>query len=255
MSSPSAISAQQTVRRIHRIQAITMAWMTIEAAISLTSACKARSPALLAFGGDSAIELLSAMAVLWRFTVHVEPEKAEKRASRVAGALLFVLSAYVLVISVRILRGYAEPKPTYFGIGILIAGSSNHAVDCQGKAQTLLSHEQRGIESRRCPIVVVCIFRVNCPRRIGNQCPLARSVGGPNRSSSHYAADYLGRPGGNPRQVLRLLLSPSSHPSQQIRLSSSQLSESEDLAFVCGRTMQTGEEPVKVALRLASLDL
>jgi divalent metal cation (Fe/Co/Zn/Cd) transporter len=121
MSSPSAISAQQTVRRIHRIQAITMAWMTIEAAISLTSACKARSPALLAFGGDSAIELLSAMAVLWRFTVHVEPEKAEKRASRVAGALLFVLSAYVLVISVRILRGYAEPKPTYFGIGILIA--------------------------------------------------------------------------------------------------------------------------------------
>jgi divalent metal cation (Fe/Co/Zn/Cd) transporter len=121
MASPSAIAAQHTVRRIHRIQAITMAWMTIEAAISLTSAWKARSPALLAFGGDSAIELLSAMAVLWRFRVHVEPEKAEKRAARVPGALLFVLSAYVLVASVLTLHGYAEPKPTYLGIGILIA--------------------------------------------------------------------------------------------------------------------------------------
>ena len=27
------------------------------------------------------------------------------------------------------------------------------------------------------------------------------------------------------------------------------------LAFVCGKTVQTGEEPVKVALLLASLDL
>lgn len=121
MASPTAISAQRTVRRIHRIQAVTIAWMIIEAAISLTSAWKAQSPALLAFGGDSAIELLSAMAVLWRFRRHVDPEKAEKRGARIAGVLLFVLSAYVLVASVLTFLGYAEPKPTYLGIGILIA--------------------------------------------------------------------------------------------------------------------------------------
>src|SRR5579864_4030705 len=121
MASTAAISAEHIVRRIHRIQTITIAWMTIEAAISLISAWKAQSPALLAFGGDSAIELLSAMAVLWRFRVHVEPEKAEKRAARIAGVLLFLLSAYVLVASILTLLGYAEPKPTYLGIGILIA--------------------------------------------------------------------------------------------------------------------------------------
>lgn len=97
--------------------------MTIEATLSLTSAWKAQSPALLAFGGDSAIELLSATAVLWRFRVHIEPEKAEKRAARVAGILLFVLSAYILVASILTLLGYAEPKTTYVGIGILIAAS------------------------------------------------------------------------------------------------------------------------------------
>ena len=71
--------AQHTVQRIHRIQTITIAWMTVEAAISLISAWKAQSPALLAFGGDSAIELLSATAVLWRFRVHTEPEIAISR--------------------------------------------------------------------------------------------------------------------------------------------------------------------------------
>lgn len=98
--------------------------MTIEAAISLTSAWKAHSPALLAFGGDSAIELLSAIIVLWRFRVHVESEQAEKRAARIAGALLLLLSGYVLAVSILTLLGYGEPKPTYLGIGILIAAAA-----------------------------------------------------------------------------------------------------------------------------------
>jgi divalent metal cation (Fe/Co/Zn/Cd) transporter len=121
MVSPSEISAQDILQRIQRIQTITIVWMTVEAVISLTFAWKAHSPALLAFGGDSAIELLSAIVVLWRFQIHIEPEKAEKRAARIAGVLLFLLSAYVLVASIVTLLGYGEPKPTYVGIGILIA--------------------------------------------------------------------------------------------------------------------------------------
>jgi divalent metal cation (Fe/Co/Zn/Cd) transporter len=121
MATPSEIAAQDTVRRIHRIQALTISWRTIEAAISLTSAWKAQSPVLLAFGGDSAIELLSASVVLWRFQIHIEPEKAENRAALIAGVLLFLLAAYVLVASILTLLGYGDPKPTSLGIGILIA--------------------------------------------------------------------------------------------------------------------------------------
>ena|ERR1035441_2340956 len=64
------IPAVETLRRIQRIQAITIVWMSIEAAVSLSAGWIARSPALLAFGGDSAIELLSAVVVLWRFRAH-----------------------------------------------------------------------------------------------------------------------------------------------------------------------------------------
>lgn len=121
MASLSEISAQDTVRRIRCLQTFTIAWLGVEAAIALISAWKARSPALLAFGGDSAIELLSAAVVLWRFRAHVDSERAEKSAARIAGILLFVLSAGVLVTSTLSLLGYGEPKPTYLGIWILIA--------------------------------------------------------------------------------------------------------------------------------------
>src|SRR5438067_13122099 len=97
--------------------------MTAEAIVALASAWIARSPALLAFGGDSAIELLSAVVVLWRFRVHVRNEDAERRAARLAGLMLFALAAYVLVVSALTLLGYGEPKPTYVGITILMAAA------------------------------------------------------------------------------------------------------------------------------------
>jgi divalent metal cation (Fe/Co/Zn/Cd) transporter len=112
------IVCQDTVRLVRRIQAITIAWMTIEAFLSLWSAWKAHSPAMVAFGGDSAIELLSAVIVLWRFR-HYASEQAEKRAARIAGGLLFVLAACVILASAMSLGGYSEPKPSYMGMAVL----------------------------------------------------------------------------------------------------------------------------------------
>ena len=91
--------------------------------MSLFAAWLARSPARLAFGGDSAIELFSAVVVLWGFRANAAHEEAERRAARVAGALLFTLAAYVLFTSVTSLLGYSEPKPTLLGIAILIAAA------------------------------------------------------------------------------------------------------------------------------------
>jgi divalent metal cation (Fe/Co/Zn/Cd) transporter len=123
MVSISQISSQTTLRRIHQIQAITIAWMSVEAIVSLSASWLARSPALLAFGGDSAIELLSAAVVLWRFRAHVVPAHAERNASRIAGALLFALAAFVAVVSWTSLRGHRPPQPTYLGIAILIGAA------------------------------------------------------------------------------------------------------------------------------------
>ena len=110
-------------RRIQRVQVVTIVWMSIEATVSLFAAWRARSPALLAFGGDSAIELFSAVVVLWRFRATDAHGDAERRATRVAGALLFALAAFVGITSVTSLLGYSEPKPTVLGTAILVAAA------------------------------------------------------------------------------------------------------------------------------------
>src|ERR1019366_5964381 len=126
MASASAlqIASPDTFRRIQRVQTVTIAWMIVEAVVSLFAAWRASSPALLAFGGDSAIELFSAVVVLWRFRASDAHEDVEKRAARVAGALLFALAAYVAITSIKSLLGYSEPKPTFLGIAILIAAAA-----------------------------------------------------------------------------------------------------------------------------------
>jgi divalent metal cation (Fe/Co/Zn/Cd) transporter len=125
MASALHAASSDSIRRIQRVQTLTIAWMSAEAAVSLFAAWRASSPSLLAFGGDSAIELLSAIVVLWRFrasaAVHAD---AESRAARVAGALLFALAALVAITSVTSLLGYSEPKPTFLGIAILIAAAA-----------------------------------------------------------------------------------------------------------------------------------
>jgi divalent metal cation (Fe/Co/Zn/Cd) transporter len=123
MASIPQIPTHDTIRRIRRIQAITIVWMSAEAGASLSAAWIARSPALLAFGGDSAIELLSAIVVLRRFRVRASQEHAERHASRIAAGLLFVLAAYVAIASALTLLGYSEPRPTSLGMLILLAAA------------------------------------------------------------------------------------------------------------------------------------
>ena len=92
--------------------------------MSLSAAWRAHSPALLAFGGDSAIELLSAVVVLWRFRAKTMQEQIERRAARIAGVLLFVLAAYVVAAAVMALLGYSEPQPALLGTAVLIAAAT-----------------------------------------------------------------------------------------------------------------------------------
>jgi hypothetical protein len=100
------IPTKGALKHIQRIQTVTIAWMSVEAALSLWAAWMARSPALAAFGGDSAIELLSAVVVLWRFRADAS-ERAEQPAARIAGGLLVALAVYVVLASAMSLFGYS----------------------------------------------------------------------------------------------------------------------------------------------------
>jgi len=89
------------IRRAFRLEYATVAWMMVEAAVAIWAGMQAASVSLLAFGIDSLIELASAGVLIWRLTVELRhgqafAEGAERRASRMAGGLLFALAAYVV---------------------------------------------------------------------------------------------------------------------------------------------------------------
>ncbi len=104
-------------RRLILLQSFTLAWMLAECAVSLWAAVRAHSPALLAFGFDSLVELLSALLVLCA----IGPRLGRKAVDRTAGILLFALAAGVALASVLALAGKLEPRPSSLGIFITAA--------------------------------------------------------------------------------------------------------------------------------------
>jgi len=110
----------EVLQRVVWIQTVTVIWMSVEAVVALGAAWAARSPALLGFGGDSVIELLSAAVVFWRFRAPPRFELAEGRAARIAGGLLFALAAFVATTSVLALSGHIEARPSPIGIALLV---------------------------------------------------------------------------------------------------------------------------------------
>ena len=111
--------APEVLQCVIWIQTLTLIWMSVEALVSLGAAWTARSPALLGFGGDSAVELLSAAVVL-RASSPSRGDHAEQRAARIAGGLLFVLAAFVAIASILTLLGHVEARPSPIGILLLI---------------------------------------------------------------------------------------------------------------------------------------
>ena len=120
MGTETAAVTADTLRRVVRLQIVTISWMTLEAIIALAAAWVARSPALLGFGGDSAVELLSAIIVLWRFRSKSDSIRAEVLAARVAGSLLFLTAASVVVAAGLALLEYHEPQPSLVGVVLLV---------------------------------------------------------------------------------------------------------------------------------------
>ena len=99
MATAAAPTAPDLLRRVVRLQVLTIAWMSVEAVVAVAAAWTARSPALLGFGGDSAIELFSAITVLWRFRSKSDSPAAEMLAGHLAGDLLFIVAAFVIFSS------------------------------------------------------------------------------------------------------------------------------------------------------------
>ena len=89
------------ISRAFRLEWLTIAWMSVEGAVSIGAGIAAGSLTLTAFGLDSGIELLSACVLIWRLNVELRQgqafsERAENTASKIGGGLLFALAAYIV---------------------------------------------------------------------------------------------------------------------------------------------------------------
>ena len=104
-------------RRIRWIVAATIAYNVVEAIVAITAGAIASSGALIAFGLDSTIEVLSAAAVAWQFTRR-DPERWEKPTLRVIAVAFFALAIYVIVTSTMSLLGRVEAEHSALGIVI-----------------------------------------------------------------------------------------------------------------------------------------
>ena len=111
----------QLATRIRWFVAATISYNVIEAIVALTEGARVSSSALVGFGLDSAIEVISAAAVAWQFAGR-DPEAREKIALRIIAFSFFCLAAYVTVDAVRALAGVGEAE--HSTVGIVLAALS-----------------------------------------------------------------------------------------------------------------------------------
>lgn len=102
-------------RRVRWVVAATITWNVVEAVVAITAGRVASSAALVGFGLDSVVEVLSAAAVAWQFAAP-DPHRRERAAMRVIAVSFFGLAVFVSVDAVRSLVGAAEPEPSVVGI-------------------------------------------------------------------------------------------------------------------------------------------
>lgn len=118
MSAPLTPARRAVLhRRVKLIVAFTITYNVIEAIIAMWAGTVASSAALIGFGLDSTIEVLSAAVVAWQFTRRV-PEQWEKAAVRAIGIAFFALAAFVTIEAVTSLLTGEGPEHSTLGLTI-----------------------------------------------------------------------------------------------------------------------------------------
>ena len=114
-----------------RLEAVSIAWMVVEAAVSVGAGVAAGSLLLVAFGVDSVIEMISGSLLFWRLhrqAVGRLPsegavETLERKVARVAGSLLYTLSAYVVAQAAWGLTHRHRAETSWLGIGVAVVAA------------------------------------------------------------------------------------------------------------------------------------
>ncbi|HUP62371.1 MAG TPA: cation transporter [Thermoanaerobaculia bacterium] len=109
------------LRRGRVLEYATVVYNVLEGVIAIGSGVVAGSVALIGFGIDSGIEVLSGLVLLWRLNTRrdeEERERAEARALKLVGASFLLLAAYVAYDAVASLARREAPDESRIGIAL-----------------------------------------------------------------------------------------------------------------------------------------
>jgi cation diffusion facilitator family transporter len=104
------------------LEYFTIGWNVIEGVVAIGAGLLAGSVALVGFGVDSAVEVISAVGLLWRLrkagpeATVAEESGAERRALYVVAATFFLLAAYITYEALHSLLGREEPDRSTVGL-------------------------------------------------------------------------------------------------------------------------------------------
>ena len=122
MAGTTLSKQEQLHRRGVRLEVFTVGWNVIEATVAVGAGLLVGSVALIGFGVDSGIEVISAVALLWRLlkagpNASVQEESAaEKKALYLVAATFFLLAAYIAYEAVGALLGGEGPGVSTVGL-------------------------------------------------------------------------------------------------------------------------------------------
>jgi len=151
--SPAIAGAAKPRSAVLWLQGVTLAWMLVELGVAAYAAATSHSPAMLAFGSDSLVELLSAAVVLLQWIPGMPI--SERRAGRAAGVLLFLLAFVVAAIALASLALRSRPETSRAGIGITVA-----ALIAMPVLASLKRHEAR--RSRNAALAADAVQSATC---------------------------------------------------------------------------------------------
>jgi cation diffusion facilitator family transporter len=166
-----AVVAERTrlQRRGMLLEWFTVTWNVGEAAVAITAGVVAGSVALVGFGIDSAIEVVAASALLWRFRqagAEASAEEhgvAERRALYVVAATFFVLAAYIGFEAVSALVFREEPDSSTVGfvlaiVSLAVMPTLAYAKQRTGRALRSKALEADAIETWVCAYLSLALL-------------------------------------------------------------------------------------------------
>lgn len=141
-AATTAARREELHRRGVRLEWFTVAWNVVEGVVAIGAGLLTGSVSLIGFGADSFIEVISAIALLWRLrkagpnASAEERGEAERRSLYLVAATFFLLAAYIAYEAVGALLSGEGPEDSTVGLVLSVVSLLVMPALAYGKQRT-----------------------------------------------------------------------------------------------------------------------